>query len=135
MKTLKQVTRVGSQSSGIGTNQGKFDYQSPSHWLFYQVHSVFPLQAFWRKMRKLGLSLLNHFPTFRKDEKVIFLPFMPFSSSHPSFSLPPPHFLSSHFVLPIGPLTSKGPGLVAVCSASKVYMSTKSKNSHLLHRP
>uniref|UniRef100_A0A452TVU8 Striatin interacting protein 2 n=1 Tax=Ursus maritimus TaxID=29073 RepID=A0A452TVU8_URSMA len=37
VKTLKQVTRVGSQSSGIGTNQGKFDYQSPSYWLFYQI--------------------------------------------------------------------------------------------------
>lgn len=57
VKTLKQVTRVGSQSSGIGSQQGKLgDYQSPEYWLFYQTHSepiilYFPCRHFGQRGR------------------------------------------------------------------------------------
>ena len=33
MKTLKQVTRVGSQSSEIGSDQGKWDDSAPGPWV------------------------------------------------------------------------------------------------------
>lgn len=100
VKTLKQVTRVGCQSLGIGSHQGKLNYQGTgrsSSTRHIQDLLHLPFRSFGQKGKTKSLST-NPVSYIQIDEKVFL------SSSH-SFSLFPFILLSSHSLLPFTSLS------------------------------